>query len=132
MPASSLCISVVKKVIIGRKSKNYVVKCREFVVFIFVIFIVVIFVVFIFEQLEEIVTNSISTMPLEDKVAGLFVITPEPPSSSTARNIGYLLIGTVFASISLNWSLSKILFSKLSGRNSVSCRSGSRRCCRRT
>ena len=29
MPASSLCISVVKKVIIGRKSKNYVVKCRE-------------------------------------------------------------------------------------------------------
>lgn len=29
------------------------------------------------EQLEEIVINSISTMPLEDKVAGLFMITPE-------------------------------------------------------
>lgn len=29
------------------------------------------------EQLEEIVTNSISTMPIEDKVAGLFIVTPE-------------------------------------------------------
>lgn len=29
------------------------------------------------EQLEEIVVNSISTMPLEDKVAGLFIVTPE-------------------------------------------------------
>ena len=29
------------------------------------------------EQLEEIVTNSISTMPLEDRVAGLFIVTPE-------------------------------------------------------
>ena len=29
------------------------------------------------EQLEEIVVNSISTMPLEDRVAGLFIVTPE-------------------------------------------------------
>lgn len=29
------------------------------------------------EQLEEIVSNSISTMPIEDKVAGLFIVTPE-------------------------------------------------------
>ncbi|MCM1174073.1 MAG: glycoside hydrolase family 3 protein [Blautia sp.] len=29
------------------------------------------------EQLEEIVVNSISTMPLADKVAGLFIVTPE-------------------------------------------------------
>ena len=29
------------------------------------------------EQLEEIVTNSISTMPIEDRVAGLFIVTPE-------------------------------------------------------
>ena len=29
------------------------------------------------EQLEEIVNSNISTMPIEDKVAGLFIITPE-------------------------------------------------------
>jgi len=29
------------------------------------------------EQLEEIVNNSISTMPIEDRVAGLFIVTPE-------------------------------------------------------
>lgn len=29
------------------------------------------------EQLEEIVNNSISTMPIEDRIAGLFIVTPE-------------------------------------------------------